>query len=109
MKAFSRALYALGTLAVAVLAVIALLRAPWVPFPGTMLPMTLGELAVVWLAAGTLPMALAAWLLRRHGALHLRRPALVWLPVLPCALCALYAAAVLAVALVKSVLHTALP
>ena len=92
MKAFSRALYALGTLAVAVLAVIALLRAPWVPFPGTMLPM-----------------ALAAWLLRRHGALHLRRPALVWLPVLPCALCALYAAAVLAVALVKSVLHTALP
>ncbi len=109
MRAASRGLYALGTLAAAVLTVLALLRAPWVPFPDAMLPMTLGELAAAWLAAGTLPMALAVRLLRRHGGLRLRRPALLWLPVLPCALCALYISAVLVIALAKSVLHTTLP
>lgn len=107
MKTLSRALYALGTLAVLALTAAALLRVPWVPFPNAMLPATLGELAVQWLALGTLPVALAAWLLRRYGRADLRRPACLWLPVLPCALCALYQAAVFVIALAKSVLHTA--
>lgn len=109
MKTLSRALYALGALAVLALTAAALLRVPWVPFPNAMLPATLGELAAVWLAAGTLPMVLAVWLLRRNGQVKMRRPALVWLPVLPCAACALYWAAVLVIAAAKAVLHTALP
>lgn len=107
MKTFSRALYALGALTVLALSATALLQVSWVPFPQAMLPATLGELAVAWLAAGTLPMALAAWLLRRYGQVPMRRPTLVWLPVLPCAACALYEAAVIAIALAKSALHTA--
>ena len=107
MRAFSRAVYALGALTVLVLAALALLRVPFVPFPEAMLPATLGELAVQWLALGTLPMAAAAWLLRRYGAPRLHHPALVWLPVLPCALCALYGAAVFLIALAKFVRHTA--
>ena len=107
MKPLSRALYALGTLAVLVLSTAVLLQISWVPFPNAMLPATLGELAVGWLAAGTLAMAAAAWLLRRYGQVSIRRPALVWLPVLPCAACALYWAAVIIIALAKSVLHTA--
>lgn len=107
MKTLSRALYALGTLAVLALTAAALLRVAWVPFPGAMLPAALGELAVQWLALGTLPMAFAAWLLRRYGRVDLRRQGLIWLPVLPCALCALYGAAALVIALAKFVLHTA--
>ena len=107
MKTLSRALYALGTLAVLALTAAAVLRVDWVPFPDAMLPAALGELAVPWLALGTLPTALAAWLLRRYGRVDPRRQRFIWLPVLPCALCALYGAAVFAIALAKSVPHTA--
>ena len=101
VRFFARALYAAGTLVVLVLAVVAALRVPAVPFPAAMLPMTLGELATVWLALGTLPMAAAAWLLRRYGEVRGRYACLVWLPAVTCAACLAYWAAVVCIALGK--------
>ena len=59
-KAVFAALYAGGALAVAVLSLLAVAGPKYVPFPDSMLPVDLRELAFAWLAIGFLPMLLAS-------------------------------------------------
>lgn len=87
-KLFSSVLYAAGALLALALLLIAVLRVPYVPFPDAMLPATLGELAIDWLALGALPMIIAtAWLESAHPALE-TAPRRKWLLRLPAMLCA---------------------
>ena len=99
-KALTLAVYALGAATAAALSAILLARVEYVPFPDTMLPAQLWELAIDWLALGTLPMALAAWgMVRAIDARGKKVQFLLFLPVLPCLGCLLLLGAVFLMAM----------
>lgn len=74
-----RAVYLTGTVTVAVLVVVFLVKPRVVPFPEAMLPVELGELASIWLAAGFFPMAVAAAVFYR-----LKRRRIIFVPAAVC-------------------------
>ena len=78
-------IYALGVLIVFALVCIFLSRSRYVPFPDAMLPKQLWELAVDWLALGTLPMAVASVLMRKAYETRGAKTSLVFLPAAICA------------------------
>lgn len=99
-RAFVLTAYVLGTAIVAVLSAILLARVDYVPFPDAMLPEQLWELAIDWLAVGTLPMALAAWgMTLTTGAKEKKTRFLLFLPVLPCFGCLLLLVGVFLIAM----------
>lgn len=87
-KAVIWTVYGLGCAALAVLLAAALFGGTYVPFPDAMLPMTLAELASVWLAAGFFPLLAVSFLAwRQIEKKGVRRPRLAWAIFLPAAVC----------------------
>ena len=84
-KAIVTIIYALGALIVFTLVCTFLSRSHYVPFPDAMLPSQLWELAVDWLALGTLPMTAASVLMRKTYETRGAKTALVFLPAAVCA------------------------
>ena len=76
----TRLIYSLGAAVTAILTLIFLSRAEFVPFPDAMLPMQIWELASIWLALGFLPMTAAAILFYR-----LKRRRIIFVPAAVCA------------------------
>lgn len=83
-------IYGCGAAMVAVLVCIFLSHSHYVPFPDSMLPTALYELALDWLALGTLPMLIASVLMRKVYGTHGAKTALVFLPSAVCAAALLF-------------------
>jgi hypothetical protein len=94
LKYLSRFFYILGASIALTLIVVFIFGAHSVPYPLAMIPYTWREIAVLWLAFGTLPMLGACYALRKFGDLPekltpRRQFLLVFSPGFVCAACAL--------------------
>lgn len=93
------AIYGLGTFIVCVLGGIALSHSNKVLFPDAMMPMQMWELAINWLAWGTIPMAAACLAVyqcnRIKDSVHsMRNGILIFLPGIICLGCMVFIAGV---------------
>lgn len=104
-KTIVTAVYTLGALIVFALVCLFLSHSRYVPSPDAMLPMQLWELAVDWLALGTLPMTAACILMCSAYGTRGRKTALLFLPAIPCMAALLFWIGVWVVGMVNMLLH----
>ncbi len=111
LKIISDAIYSVGVIIVLCLIALALFGSNEYRDPTAMIPFTWKELAIIWLAFGTIPMLLACMAIYRFNAIknstHKKRNfILIFLPGFICAACALFGIGVVIVGIIKTiVLH----
>lgn len=103
-------LYSIGVLITLILLCLFLSRSDYVPYPDSMLPAPLEDLASEWLALGALPMSIASLLFdktifRQKSAQHKRNYLLLYLPAIICTCFFLYWTVVLAMGILITSLH----